>query len=310
MKPDLSVKIAGIKMKNLVMNACGTFDITVPGIKELTAAEKIGAYVEKTTTLKPREGNPQPRLYETAAGMINRIGLQNIGVWKLIEEKLPTICSLLPIDTPLIISIAGETIEEYFELTSILAERAKGKIAGLEVNVSCPNVKDGLIFGTSPDSLFKLVTGVKSRAADLSVIVKLTPNVTDIVQMAKIVEAAGADAISLINTLRGMAHIRRGPYAGQWIQGGLSGRAIRPVALYLVREVARNVSLPVVGMGGISETEDALDFLLGGASAIAVGTETFPNPGAMAEIVDGLEKYLNERGYANLAELKKKEGLK
>lgn len=307
--PDLSVEIAGIWMKNPVMNACGTFDITVPGIMELTEADKIGAYVEKTTTLYPREGNPQPRTYETPAGMINRIGLQNFGIWKLIEEKLPIICELLPADIPLIISIAGESIEEYLELTTILAENTKGKVAGIEVNVSCPNVKDGLVFGTEPNLLFKLVTGIKLKAVNLPVIVKLTPNVTDIGKMAKVVEKAGADAVSLINTLRAMAHIRRGPSAGQWIKGGLSGRAIQPAALYLVREVVENVKIPVIGMGGIFNTESALDFLLIGASAVAVGTETFPNPRAMAEIVDGLDQYLREKNYSSIAELRQKEGL-
>lgn len=304
----MSINIAGIWMQNPVMNAAGTFDIESEPARKLTPIEKMGAFVQKSITLKPREGNPQPRIYETPAGMINRIGLQNVGVWKFVEEKLAVIYGLLSSNVPLIVSVAGESIEGYLETALILEEKSKGMIAALEINVSCPNVEDGLVFGSNPNLLFRLVKGLKSKVTTLPLIIKLTPNITDISLVAKAAAEGGADALSLINTLEAEAYIRRGPNAGQFIEGGLSGPAIRPVALKKVDKAVKTVNIPVISMGGISDTEDALDFFRVGATAIAVGTASFRDPLAMAKIVDGLEQYLTEQGYSNIAELKEKEG--
>jgi len=302
MKPDLSVEIAGIRMQNPVMNAAGTFGLEE--YKDLIDINKLGAYVHKSITLNPQEGNPQPRIYEVAAGMINRIGLQNDGVEKFVFEKLPR---LLQFEPPLIVSIAGESIDDYCQTSTFLEEKAKEWIEGLEINVSCPNVWNGLIFGSDPDLLFELVKALRSKVT-LPLIVKLTPNVTDIGLVAKAAVSAGADALSLINTVRAVAYISRGPNSGQWIEGGLSGPAIKHIALRKVEEVVEAVEVPIIGMGGISDLEDALDFLRIGATAVAVGTATFRNSSTMINIVEGLERYLTERGYANIAELKEKEG--
>ena len=310
MIPALSVKIAGIRMKNPVMNAAGTFDLET--YKDLIDVDKLGAYVTKSITFHSREGNPQPRIYEVVAGMINRIGLQNDGVEKFVFEKLPR---LLPFEPALIVSVVGESIDDYCQTSTFLEEKAKERIEGLEINVSCPNVENGLIFGSDPDLLFKLVKTLKSKVT-LPLIVKLTPNVTDISLVAKAAVAGGADALSLINTVKAAARIRgyweggryKGLHAGQWIEGGLSGPAIKPIALYLVREVAKVVKVPIIGMGGICNTEDALDFFLAGASAIAVGTATFRDSSTMIKIVEGLGRYLEEKGYTNIAELREKEG--
>ena len=302
MKPDLSVEIAGIRMQNPVMNAAGTFD--PEAYRDLVEADKLGAYVTKSITLNPREGNPQPRIYEVIGGIINCIGLQNVGVEKLIKEKLPAFRRLT---IPIIVNIAGESVEEYAQTAIILEERAKEWIQGLEINVSCPNVKKGLIFGRDPDLLFELVRTLKLEV-DLSLIIKLTPNV-DISLVAKAAVSAGADALSLINTVKAAAYIPRGLHTGQWIEGGLSGPAIKPIALMKVREVAKAVDVPIIAMGGISNTEDALEFFRSGASAIAVGTATFRDPLTMQKIIDGLYQYMAEKNYANIAELKQKEGI-
>lgn len=307
MKSDLSVEIAGIVLQNPVMNAAGTLDVEPAGIKELMQIDKLGAYVQKSITRKPREGNPQPRICEVTAGMINRIGMQNVGVEEFVNKKLPVIYSLLPDRVALIINVAGESIEQYVETAIILESKSRGRIKALEINVSCPNVKNGLVFGTDPDLLFKLVRAVNSRV-ELPLIVKLTPNVTDIGVVAKAAVSAGADALSLINTIRGAAYIKSGPHAGQWIEGGLSGPCIKPVALYMVRQVAKAVDVPVIAMGGIFETEDALDFLrIKNVWAVAVGTANFVNPLTMAEIIEGLGRYLKEKDYTGIAELKAKE---
>jgi dihydroorotate dehydrogenase (NAD+) catalytic subunit len=303
---DLSVEIAGIRMKNPVMNASGTMDANAD-TKDPYKLEEIGAYVHKTITLKPREGNPQPRIIEVCGGMLNRIGLQNVGIEAFMEEKLPPIFNIFP-DTPIIISIAGETIQEYERLAEIIQKRAGGIATAIEANVSCPNVANGLAFGCNTDSLFAVVSGIKAKLESMPLIVKLTPNVTDIAVMAKVAERAGADVISLINTLKGTALAKKGPSKGSWVTGGFSGPAIKPIALYMVSEVAKSVGIPIIGMGGISGTEDALDFLRAGASAISVGTANFGNPGTMAEIINGLSGYLKEKGYANIVEFKEKEG--
>ncbi len=306
MKPDLSVEIAGIKMQNPVMNGAGTFELDIG--RELIDISKLGAFVQKSITFNPREGNPQPRILEVAAGVINSIGLQNVGVKEFVRTKLPLLYEIAePINLPLIISIAGESVDDYLNTALILESESRGRIAALEVNISCPNVKDGLIFGSNP-SLTKDLVGTLKLKIRLPLIVKLTPNVDNIGLIAKTAVTAGADALSLINTIKAKAYIDRGPHARQWIEGGLSGPAIKPVALKKVDEVVKAVDTPVIGMGGICELEDALDFLRIGATAIAVGTATFRDPSAMVKIIDGLEQYLRENGYASIAELKKKEG--
>ncbi len=307
MKPDLSIKIASIRMQNPVMNAAGTCDIEPEGVKELMGIDRIGAFVQKSITRNPRDGNSQPRIMEVMAGIINRIGLQNVGVVEFTDRKLDVIHRLLPSDIPLIISVAGESIGDYLETAIILEEKSKGKIAALEINVSCPNVKDGLIFGGSANSLFDLVSTLKSKIT-LPLIVKLSPNVTDVGSMAKAAVSAGADALSLINTVRAAAYIQRGPNAGQWIEGGLSGPAIKPIALYMARQVSKVVDVPIIAMGGICDAGDALEFLrIKNVWAIAVGTATFRDPSVMVKIIDGIEQYLAEKNYTNIVQLKEKE---
>ena len=307
MKPDLSVEIAGIRMQNPVMNGAGTFDLEC--YKDLVDIPKLGAYVQKSITLRPREGNPQPRICEVLGGMINRIGLENVGVGEFIHNKLPIIHMLKPIDVPLIISVAGESIEDYLNTSIVLEAKSKGRIVALEINVSCPNVKSGLVFGSDPELLWELVMTLKSRVS-LPLIIKLTPNVTNIGLIAQAAVSAGADALSLINTVRAAAYIARGSHAGQWIEGGLSGPAIKPIALAKVREVAKAVDVPIIAMGGISSAEDALEFLMiKNVWAIAVGTATFRNPSIMVKIVDGLSQYLAEKNYSSIAEFKQKEGV-
>jgi dihydroorotate dehydrogenase (NAD+) catalytic subunit len=302
MKPKLSVEIAGIRMQNPVMNAAGTFD---PECYEgLIDADKLGAYVQKSITFNPREGNFQPRSFEVPAGLINRIGLQNVGVVEFTEKKLPLFFKLT---IPLIVSVAGESIEDYLKTAIILEEKSQGMIAALEINVSCPNVKDGLIFGSDANLLFNLVSTLKSKIT-LPLIVKLTPNVTDIGLMAKAAVSAGADVLSLINTVKASAFIERGPNAGQWIEGGLSGICIKHIALDKVRQVSKVVDVPIIAMGGIYETKDALEFLrIKNVWAIAVGTATFRDPSTMIKIVEGLTDYLKEKSYLSIAELKEKE---
>ena len=305
--PDLSIEIAGIRMQNPVMNAAGTLDVEPEVARQLFQIEKLGAFVQKSITPKPRDGNPQPRIFETAAGMINRIGLQNVGAIEFAEKKLSVICELLPGNVPLIVSVAAESIEGFIETAVILEEKSNGRIVALEINISCPNVERGLVFGTDVSLTHELVVNLRSRVS-LPLIVKLTPNVTDIGLIAKAVVSAGADAISLINTLRAAAYIERGPNAGQWIEGGLSGPAIKPVALSLVRQVAKVTDVPLIAMGGISNLEDALEFLrIKNVWALAVGTASFPDPSAIAKIVDGLGLYMEKKGYSSIAELKTKE---
>lgn len=304
MKPDLSVEIAGIRMKNPVMNAAGTFEPEENCIS-LVRPQKLGAVVSKTVTPLPRDGNPQPRIFEVESGMINRIGLQNPGVERFIEAKLPQFQEM---GVPLIVNIAGESIGEFCQVAAILQKKAGDHICAFEANVSCPNVRDGLIFGSDPKLLFRLVESLKANTS-LPLIIKLTPNVTDIGIIARAAQDGGANAISLINTVKASAFILRGPHAGRWIEGGLSGPAIKHIALQKVREVSKTVELPLIAMGGICSTEDALDFLrIKNVQAVAVGTATFRDPMTMIKIVKGLTEYFKEKGYANLEELKVREG--
>ena len=307
-KPDLSVNIADIWMQNPVMNAAGTLDLEPVGVKELVGIDKLGAFVQKSITLNPREGNPQPRIYEVRRGLINRIGLQNVGAREFADKKIDIIYKLLPAEVAFIVSIAGENIEGYLQTALILEEKSNGRIDALEVNISCPNVENGLVFGTDAELTYRLVANLRSRI-NLPLIIKLTPNVTDIGLIAKAAAEGGADAFSLINTVKAKARIKRGLNAGQWIEGGLSGPAIKKIALRKVREVAVVVEVPIIAMGGIYNTEDALEFLrIKNVQAIAIGTAAFLDPSVMVKVADGLGRYLTEKGYSNIAELKEKEG--
>lgn len=297
-KPDLSVDIGGIKMKNPVATASGTFGFG-PEYAPYIDLNRLGAIVVKGTTLLPRKGNPTPRLVETPAGVLNSIGLQNPGVEKFIEEALPF---LKEYELPVIVNISGDTVEDYARLAARLND-ADG-VAGLEVNISCPNVKKGgMQFGSDPASAGEVTRAVK-ESTGLPVIVKLSPNVTSVVEVAERVAEAGADALSMINTLLGMAIDvkHRRPVLGN-VLGGLSGPAIRPVAVRAVWQVYRELRLPIIGMGGISTAEDALEFILAGARAIAVGTANFVNPRATMDILEGLECYLLENNIASINDL-------
>ena len=300
-KPNLKVEIAGIKLKNPVMTASGTF-----GYGEEYASfvdlNRLGAMILKGITLKPKAGNLPPRVIETPSGMLNSIGLQNVGVEVLIKEKLPY---LKKFNTPVIINISGDTIEEYVELAQRLEEvSAEMGVAGLEVNISCPNVKKGgMAWGTDAKETYKIVSSIR-KATTLPLIVKLTPNVTDIKTIAQAAEEAGADALSLINTLVGMVvdiDSRRPKLAN--VSGGLSGPAVKPVALWLVWQVFQTVSIPVIGIGGIIKVEDALEFIIAGARAIEIGTANFVNPGVTIEIIEGIEKYLIENSIEDVEKL-------
>ncbi len=295
---NTTVNLGGIKMKNPVATASGTFGFGLE-YQQFIQLEKLGAIIVKGTTPAPRQGNPPPRIAETPAGMLNAIGLQNPGVNKVAGEIIPR---LVHLNTPVIINIAGDTVEDY----ALVANKLDGVpgVAGLEINISCPNVKKGGIqFGSDPRSAAEVTRAVKA-ATKLPVIVKLSPNVTDLVAMAAAVAEAGADALSMINTLLGMAIDvdRRKPVLGN-ITGGLSGPAVRPVAVRAVWQVYRAVKLPILGMGGIMTTRDALEFILAGATAVAVGTANFVNPRATIEIIEGIENYLREQGFNNINQL-------
>lgn len=285
--PDLRVNIGSLEIANPVMTASGTFGYARE-FENLMNLHRLGAVIVKGISLHPRPGNPPPRIVETACGMLNAIGLQNVGVDRFISEKMDYLAGL---NIPVIVNILGDSLVEYREIT----ERLVGVpgVAAIEVNISCPNVKKGgVAFGTDP-SMAAAVTKAVKESADVPVMVKLSPNVSDITLVARAVEDGGADSISLINTLIGMAidlKTRR-PVLGNVI-GGLSGPAIKPVALRMVYQVASSVSIPVIGIGGIETTEDALEFLLAGASAIQIGTANFINPRVSEEIVEGISKYV------------------
>jgi dihydroorotate dehydrogenase (NAD+) catalytic subunit len=301
--PNLCVQLAprhpkGLILSNPVMIASGVAGYGEE-YAEIADIQKLGAIVCKGTTLMPREGNAQPRLVETAIGLLNSIGWENIGVDALIEEKAPVWAGWR---VPVIVNVAGETIDEYVAVTSKL-EGVPG-ISGIELNISCPNVSAGGIeFGVDPRLAARVTSAVRA-ATTLPLIVKLSPNVTDIKEIALAVEEAGADAISLINTLRGMAIDvdRRKPCLGN-IVGGLSGPAIKPVALYMVFEAARVVRIPVVGCGGIACAEDALEFIMAGATAVQIGTAGLTNPQLGLDVLEGIESFLKQQGVQNLTEL-------
>jgi dihydroorotate dehydrogenase (NAD+) catalytic subunit len=296
---DLSVRIApGLNLINPVIAASGTFGYG-DEFGDMVDAQKLGAIICKGTTLKPRDGNPQPRVIEVASGLLNSIGLQNIGVDALITEKAP---QWVKWRVPVIVNIAGDTVEEYGQVAAKLNNVAG--ISGIEVNISCPNVKQGgMQFGTDPRMAADVTRSVKSCTA-LPVIVKLSPNVTSITDMAMAVEGAGADAISLINTLTGMAIDvkKRVPKLGN-VTGGLSGPAVKPVALHMVYKVAGCVKIPIIGCGGIMKTEDALEFIMAGATAVELGTANLVDPKGAFEIIEGLEKFLLAEGIGRISDL-------
>lgn len=295
---DLSVEIAGIKMKNPVVTASGTFGFGME-YAQFFPLETLGAIVVKAVTPLARTGNPAPRLIETAAGLLNSIGLENPGVEAVLEKHLPPLAAA---GTPVIVNIAGNTIEDY----CLVAERLSTSpvVQGLEVNISCPNVKaGGMAFGSHPDMAARVVSSVRKHTG-LPLIVKLSPNVTDIAEMALAVEEAGADAVSLINTLLGMAiDIRRRKPRLANIMGGLSGPAVKPVALRMVWQTAQKVKIPVIGLGGIMNAEDALEFIMAGATAVAVGTGQFVHPRCCADIIVGLEQYCAQNGVKKITDL-------
>lgn len=297
-QPDLSVTVAGIRLKNPVLTASGTFGYG-DEFAEFVDLNKLGGVIVKGISLKPIKGNPPPRIWETPAGMLNAIGLENPGVDVFLERKLPY---LRKFDTPVIVNVFGYSLDEYVGVV----ERLDGVsgVAGLEVNISCPNVKaGGIVFGTNVKASHDLLSALR-KVTSLPLIAKLSPNVTDITEFARAAKDAGCDGLSLINTLLGMAiDVRcRKPRLAN-CTGGLSGPAIRPVAVRMVWQAARAVDLPIIGMGGIVTAEDALEFILAGAAAVAVGTANFINPRATADVVDGLTALLREQGVDRIADL-------
>lgn len=296
--PDLRTVIGGLVLKNPVMAASGTFGYGWE-FMELIDLNRLGGIILKGVSLSPTRGNPPPRIVETASGMLNAIGLENVGFDALVQEKLPTLTS---IETAVFVNLYGTTVEEYAALAA--ASDAQDRIDGIEVNISCPNVKaGGVAFGVDPDTAAAVTAAVRTHTSK-PVMVKLSPNVADIAVIARRVEEAGADAISLINTITGMAvdiHTRRPKLAN--ITGGLSGPAIKPVALRMVWQAAAAVTIPVVGIGGIMTAEDAVEFLTVGASAVQVGTANLVDPSASIRIVEGISAFLSEKGIPCVSEI-------
>lgn len=285
-------------LDNPVMIASGTFGYGIE-YSELIDIQKLGAIVCKGTTLMPRKGNSQPRLVETESGLLNSVGLENIGVDAVVKDKAPVWANWR---VPVIVNIAGETIGEYISVAAKLGDTPG--VSGIELNISCPNISTGGIeFGVTP-KLAAEATAAAKAATNLQVIVKLSPNVTDIREIAVAVEGAGADAIALINTLKGMAiDIKRGKPRLANTTGGLSGPAIKPVALYMVYEVAKVVHIPVIGCGGVRCAEDALEFIMAGASAVQVGTANLTNPHVALDILEGIKHFMRDRGIRKLTDL-------
>lgn len=300
MKPDLTVQFAGIKFKNPVTVASGTFGFgrEYSGFFDLS---ELGGICTKGLTLKPREGNPPPRIVETPAGMLNSVGLQNPGVEEFVKTELPFLRSF---DTRVIANISGNTVEEYSLMAEILSD---AQVDLLEVNISCPNVKaGGLAFGTDPKSASSVTKAVK-LASKVPVMVKLSPNVTDICEIARACEDSGADALSLINTILGMKiDIETGKPVLKNITGGLSGPAVFPVALRMVWQVCKAVKIPVMGMGGISRAEDAIEMFLAGAGLVSVGTACFKDPFAPLKIKRGIEEYLLRKNKMSVEDVRGK----
>ena len=303
-KPKLSVEIGGIIFKNPVMPASGTFGSGME-YSEFIDLNRLGAVVTKGVALKPWEGNPVPRVAETYGGMLNAIGLQNPGIDTFIERDLDFLVKSIrngeDIPTRIIVNVCGKTVEEYLEVVERLSDTGADM---LEINVSCPNVKEGAIaFGQNRDALYDITKRIKQKARQ-PVIMKLSPNVTSISEMARVCEAAGADAVSLINTITGMKiDIEKRCFVLANKTGGLSGPAIKPVAVRMVYECAKAVKIPVIGMGGIACWEDAVEFMMAGAKAVAVGMMNFRNPFATLDIIEGIEEFMQKNGIGDTGEI-------
>ena len=294
---NTSVTIAGVTFKNPVMTASGTFGSGME-YGDFVDLNRLGAVVTKGVANVPWPGNPTPRVAEVYGGMLNAIGLQNPGIDVFLKRDIP----FLPqYDTKIIVNVCGKTVEDYLEVVEKLNDSAADM---LEINVSCPNVKEGaIVFGQKADCLFDITSKIKNEAMK-PIIMKLSPNVTDITEMAKAAEAAGADAISLINTITGMKiDIHKRTFALANRTGGMSGPAIKPVAVRMVYQASHAVKIPVIGMGGIATAEDAIEFLLAGATAVSVGAVNFMNPYATVEIIEGIEQYMTKYGVEDIQEL-------
>ncbi|MBN2018935.1 MAG: dihydroorotate dehydrogenase [Sedimentisphaerales bacterium] len=300
---DTSIDFAGLKLVNPVWTASGTCGY-VDELSDFMDLGKLGGFITKSVTLKPREGNDTPRIVETDSGMLNAIGLANLGVDKFIEEKIPLIEKL---SCAVFVNIAGETIEDYVAVVRRLCEQKA--IAGFELNISCPNVKHGgITFGTEPEVVKEITSAVKSACAGKVLMVKLTPNVTDIAITAKAAVEGGADALSMVNTFTAMVidiESRKHVLANR--TGGLSGPAIKPIAIYMINkvynEVTKQTRMPILGMGGIRTASDALEFILAGASAVAVGTATFIEPDSAVKIIEGIRKYCENHQIGSIRDL-------
>ncbi len=292
-----AVTIAGVAFKNPVMTASGTFGSGME-YSEFVDLNRLGGVVTKGVAATPWQGNPTPRVAEVYGGMLNAIGLQNPGISVFMERDIPF---LEKYDTNVIVNVCGKTIEEYLEVVERLADTS---VAMLEINVSCPNVKEGAIaFGQNADCLYEITSRIKEKARQ-PIIMKLSPNVTDITEMAKAAEAAGADAISLINTITGMkidVHRRKFVLANK--TGGMSGPAIKPIAVRMVYQCAQAVKIPIIGMGGIATGEDAIEFLMAGASAVSVGAMNFVDPYTTIKVIEGIEDYMQRYGIEDIQEL-------
>lgn len=295
---DLRVNIGKLEMKNPVMTASGTFGYGLE-FQDFVDLEQIGGIIVKGTTLHHREGNPYPRMAETPMGMINAVGLQNKGVHYFVDHIYPQIKD---INTNMIVNVSGSQVEDYAETARII--NGLDNIPAIELNISCPNVKQGgMAFGVSAHGAEEVVSAVR-KVYDKTLIVKLSPNVTDITEIAKAAEAAGADSVSLINTLLGMAinAEKRRPVLST-ITGGMSGAAVKPIALRMVWQVAKAVNIPVVGLGGIMNWEDAVEFLLAGATAIEIGTANFIDPAITVKVAQGIDDYLNRHGFSSVKDI-------
>ena len=292
-----SVNIAGVELKNPVMTASGTFGSGAE-YSEFTDLNRLGAVVTKGVANVPWPGNPTPRVAEVYGGMLNAVGLQNPGIDLFCERDIPF---LKKYDTKIIVNVCGHSTEEYVEVVKRLAEEP---VDMLEINISCPNVKEGgIAFGQDPKAV-EAITKEMKKYAKQPVIMKLSPNVTDITEMARAAEAGGADALSLINTITGMKiDINRKTFAVANKTGGVSGPIVKPVAVRMVYQVAQAVNIPIIGMGGISCAEDAIEFLLAGASAVSVGTANFHNPAVTLEVIDGIEAYMKKNGFENVKDM-------
>lgn len=295
---NLTIDLGGLQLNNPVLTASGTFGYGVE-FSDFIDLNRLGGFIVKGTTLHHREGNPYPRMAETAAGMLNAVGLQNKGVDYFTEQIYPTLTGYR---TAVIVNVSGSTVADYTATAEKINEL--NAIPAIELNISCPNVKEGgMAFGTNCRSAAEVVSAVR-RVYKKHLMVKLSPNVTDITEIARAVEAAGADSVSLINTLMGMAvdvHTRKAVLST--VTGGLSGPCVKPVALRMVWQTARAVRIPVVGLGGISSAEDALEFLMAGATAVQIGTANFVDPAVTVRVIEGIEAYLDAHGFASVSEI-------